>query len=98
MAEKREPFGATTAGIIAGLFVLFFDKLLPLEKIFGELPIIPRVLFAFAAGLFVWKAASYFEILGGAGKPAWSSERAAYDELLNELRRAARRRKSIGDG
>jgi hypothetical protein len=55
MAERKEPFGATTAAIVSGLFVLFIDKLLPLEKFFGELPIIPRALLALAAGLFVWK-------------------------------------------
>jgi len=86
MAKEREAFGGTVAGIIAGIFALFVDKLLPLEQWFGELPIFPRVLFAAAAGLFVWKAARYYELLGGAGKPLKSRERADYDELLSELR------------
>jgi hypothetical protein len=85
MAERKEPFGATTAAIVSGLFVLFVDKLLPLEKFFGEFPIIPRVLLAVAAGLFVWKAWNYWEILGGADEPQGSRERAGYDALLAEL-------------
>jgi hypothetical protein len=85
MAERKEPFGATTAAILSGLFVLFIDKLLPLQEFFGELPIIPRVLIAVSAGLFVWKTWSYWEILGGSEEAAGSDERADYDALIAEL-------------
>lgn len=85
MAEKREAFGPMTAGIFSGLFVLFIDSLLPLREWFGGLPIISRILLALSAGLFAWEAARYFEILGDAGAPLGSSERAEYDQLRGEL-------------
>jgi hypothetical protein len=85
MADRKEAFGATTAGIVSGLFVLFIDKLLPLEEFFGEFPIIPRVLLAVSAGLFVWKAWSYWEILGGADEPRGSREHDDYDVLVAVL-------------
>jgi len=85
MAERKESFGGTTAGILSGLFVLFIDKLLPLEQFFGELPILPRVLLAVSAWLFAWKAWSYWEILGGADEAPGSPERADYDALVAEL-------------
>ena len=84
-AKRREPFGATTAAIVSGLFVLFIDKLLPLESWFGEFPIFVRVLLACAAGLFAWKAWNYWDILGGAEEPQGSQERADYNALLGEL-------------
>ncbi|HZZ24315.1 MAG TPA: hypothetical protein VFE60_17785 [Roseiarcus sp.] len=87
MAERKEPFGATIAGIISGSFVLVFvDKLLPWEMLFGELPIILRVLLAVSVGLFAWKAWSYWEILAGADETHGSRERADCDALLAELR------------
>jgi hypothetical protein len=85
MAERKEPFGATTAAIVSGLFVLFIDKLLPLQEFFGEFPILPRVLLAATASLFVWKAWSYWEILCGADEPRDSRDRADFDALLCEL-------------
>ena len=86
IAKRREPFGATTAAIVAGLFVLFIDKLLPLERWFGEFPIFIRALAAVGAGLFGWQAWRYWEILGGADGPLGSPERANYDALLSELK------------
>ncbi len=83
--KRREPFGATTAAIVSGLFVLFIDRLLPLEKFFGELPIIVRLLLAVAASLFAWFAWRYWDILSGAGDAQGSRERADYDALLREL-------------
>src|SRR5208282_2537107 len=85
MAERKEPFGATTAAIVSGLFVLFIDKLLPLEHFFGEFPILPRILLAASDGLFVWKAWSYWEILDGVEEPQGSRERDDYDALVAEL-------------
>ncbi len=85
MMERKEPFGSTPAAILSGLFVLFIDKLLPWEKFFGELPIIPRILLAVSAGLFVWQTWRYWEILSGAGEARGSPERNDYDALVQEL-------------
>src|SRR5208282_5395008 len=85
MAKEREAFGATTAGIISGLVVLIFDKLLPLEQFFGELPNFLRVLLAVPLGLFVGMAWWYYGILAGGGKRLKSTERAGYDDLRSEL-------------
>jgi hypothetical protein len=85
IAKRRGPFGGTVAGIVAGLFILFIDKMLPLERWFGELPIFVRVLAAVAAGLFAWFAWRYWDILGSSGEPQGSVERADYDALLGEL-------------
>jgi hypothetical protein len=84
-ANRREPFGATIAAIVAGIFVLFVDKMLPLEW-FGGFPIFIRVLAAVTAGLFAWLAWRYWDILGGADKPRGSCERGDYDGLLKELK------------
>ncbi len=87
VTEKRqEPFGATIAAVVSGIFVLFIDKLLPLENIFGELPIFVRLLLAVAAGLFAWLAWRYWDILGGAGEAPESRERSDCDALVAELR------------
>jgi hypothetical protein len=85
-AKGREPFGATIAAIVAGIFVLFIDKMLPLEHFFGELPIFIRVLSAAAAGLFGWFAWRYWDILNSSGEPQGSGERADYDALLAGLK------------
>jgi hypothetical protein len=88
MAERKEPLGATIAATVTGLFVLFIDKLLPLGRFFGEFPIFIRVLAAASAGLFVWQARRYWDILGGAGGLRGLRGRAVYDVLLAELRSA----------
>lgn len=86
VSEKRqEPFGATIAAVVGGIFVLFIDKLLPLEKFFGELPIFVRLLPAVAAALFAWLAWRYWDTLGGAGEAPGSRERGDYDTLVAQL-------------
>ncbi len=85
MAERKEAFGGTIAGILSSLLVLLIDKLLPLEIFFGQFPIVPRVLLALSAGLFVWKARSYWEVLSGADEPPGSRKRDDYDALVAEL-------------
>jgi hypothetical protein len=85
-ANRREPFGATIAAIVAGIFVLFIDKMLPLERWLGELPIFIRLLAAVTVGLFAWFAWRYWDILGGADEPHGSHERGDYEALLGELK------------
>ena len=97
-AKRREPFGATIAAIVAGIFVLFIDKMLPLERWFGELPVFIRVLAAATAGLFAWLAWRYWDILGGADEPQGSRERADYDALLGELQSGGTPAKVYRDG
>jgi hypothetical protein len=65
---------------------LFIDKILPLEYLFGGLPIFIRVLGAIAAGSFAWFSRRNWEILTGADEPRGSRKRANYEALLAGLR------------
>ena len=85
-AKRREPFGATIAAVVAGLFVLLIDKMLPLESWIGELQIFIRVLVTVAAGVFAWFAWRYWDVLVGANEPRGSRERTDYDTLFGELK------------
>ena len=85
VTTKRRELGATIAAIVAGLFVLFIDKLLPLESWLGEFPIFVRVLAAVALVLFAWKAWNYWDILGGVDEPQGSTEHEEYNALLGAL-------------
>lgn len=84
-AKKHEPFGAMIAAIVAGLFVLFIDKMLPLDRWFGGLPIFIRVVTAVAFGLFAWLTWRYWDLLGGAAERQGSRERADYAALFVEI-------------
>jgi hypothetical protein len=85
MAKERDAFGGTVAGIIGAVLGVLVDKLLPWEQLFEAFPVFPRILIFVAIVLFVWMAARYYEILGGADEPPGSSERADCDEAVAAL-------------
>ena len=97
-AKRREPFGATITAIVAGTFVLFIDKMLPLERWFGELPIFIRTLVAVTAGLFAWLAWRYWDILGGGANPEARASARTTTRCSTNCTRAERQRKSIATG
>jgi hypothetical protein len=84
-AQRREPFGATIAAIVAGLFVLFIEKMLPLEPWFSELPTLIRVLAVMTVCVFAWFSWRYWETLGGLEELHRSPERLEYDALRDAL-------------
>src|SRR5229473_2159432 len=85
MAKKTEPWGETTAAIIAGGFVLLLDKVVLLDKLTEHVPGLVRVLF----GALMISAAvlgrRYYVILGGADERHGSEERERYDALRQGL-------------
>jgi hypothetical protein len=64
MAKKTEPWGETTAAIIAGVFVLLLDKVVLLDKLTEHVPGLVRIFFG---ALMIWAAVlgrRYYVILG----------------------------------
>jgi hypothetical protein len=89
MANKTEPWGETTAaivgGVIAGVFVVIFDKVLLLEKLTEHVPLLPRAFFIVLMVTAAVLGFRYYVILGGADERHGSEERQRYDALRQGL-------------
>jgi hypothetical protein len=85
MAKKGEPWGATPAAIIGGLFALIVDKVLPLDNLTQHLPLLIRAFLVVLMALAAVLGRHYYVILSGADESRDSDERKRYESLRQRL-------------
>src|ERR1700748_2044007 len=85
MANKTEPWGPTTAAIIAAVFGVVVDKVLLLDKFTENQPFLPRAFFLLllVSGLVVGQR--YYAVLGGSDSARESREHRRYLNLRRRL-------------